>query len=384
MIRAVVVREAGGPWYLERAELAEPGPGQVRLAVAAVGLCRTDVSLARGGLPAAFPLVPGHEGVATVLRVGPGVEGYAPGDRVLLLWTAPCGSCWYCRHGEQHLCDRQGGDAGPAGNTGPAGNEGPTVTLADGAGAYPALGLGAFADEIVASVASVRKLPVALPDVQAAVLGCAVATGFGAVRNTARVAPDEAVVVVGAGGVGLSVIQTARDVGANPVIAVDPVAERRTLAQRLGAHAAYPPSLGLGRLVREATGGRGADHVFECVGRAATIRQAWGLARRGGQVLVVGAGENADRLQFSAFELFHSARTLRGCVHGSFQPERDLPLLCARAAAGAYDLADLVGRPMGLQRIDEALDALDHGHGARSVFVPAMTEAVAAGEEARA
>lgn len=373
MIRAVVVREAGGPWSVETVELAQPGPGQVHVAVGAVGLCRTDLSLARGGLPAAFPLVPGHEGVGTVLATGPGVADLAPGDRVVLLWTAPCGSCWYCRHGEEHLCERQPDQASP------------TVTLADGTPGHAALGLGAFAEEIVASATSVRRLPVALPDAQAAVLGCAVATGFGAVRNTARVAPDEAVVVVGAGGVGLSVISTARDVGAHPVIAVDPAPERRALAERLGAHAAYPPSLALGRTVREATGGRGADHVFECVGRAATIRQAWGLARRGGQVLVVGAGESGDRLQFSAFELFHSARTLRGCVYGSFQPERDLPLLCERAAAGVYHLADLVGRPMGLDRIDEAIDAMDRGQGARSVLVPALTGTAAAarGEEAR-
>ena len=355
MVHTVVVREPGGPWSLEDARLQDPGPGQVRVRVDAVGLCRTDVSLANGGLPAAFPLVPGHEGIGTVLQPG---AGYAAGDRVLFLWTAPCGECWYCARGDGNLCERP-----PAS---------PPVELADGALATPGLGLGAFAEEIVTAAACVRPLPIPLPDAQAAVLGCAVSTGFGAVRITAGVAAGESVVVVGAGGVGSSVIQSARDVGAAPVIAVDPVPQRRALALRLGAHEAFEPGLTLGRRVRDATGGRGADHVLECVGRAATIRQAWQLARRGGQVVVVGAGARTDQLQFSALELFQSAKTLRGSVHGSFSVDRDLPLLCQRVAAGAYDLAGLVGEPMGLDRMADALAALDAGAVGRSVFAPAL------------
>jgi S-(hydroxymethyl)glutathione dehydrogenase/alcohol dehydrogenase len=361
MVRAIVVREAGAPWALESVELPEPGPGQVRVRVDGVGLCRTDVSLARGHLMTPFPLVPGHEGVGTVLSTGPLTDGYAPGDRVLFIWTARCGECWYCTHGQGHLCQRSDETAGAG-----------RVTLADGATAHPALGLGAFAEEIVTSVRQLRPLPAVLPDAEAAVLGCAVATGFGAVRNTARVRAGESVVVVGVGGVGLSVLQTARDLGAHPVIAVDPVAERRELALRMGADAAQAPGLTLARRIRDATGGLGADHVFECVGRAATIRQAWGLTRRGGQVIVVGAGQTADQVQFSAFELFHSARTLRGSVHGDFDPVRDLPLLVERVTAGGIDLARLVDPPRSLDQIAEALDALEAGRGGRAVFLPTV------------
>lgn len=363
MVQTVVVREPGGPWVLEEARLPEPGAGQVHVRVDAVGLCRTDVSLAHGGLPTKFPLVPGHEGVGTVLTAGPGA-GYSAGDRVVFVWTAPCGSCWYCARGEGALCERP-----------PAEGRTPSVELSDGTLVVPGLGLGAFAEEIVASVASVRALPIPLPDAQAAVLGCAVSTGFGAVRSTAGVAAGESVVVIGAGGVGLCAIQTAKDVGAGPVIAVDPVAERRDLALKYGADLALEPGLTLPARVREVTDGRGADHVLECVGKSATIRQAWTLARRGGQVIVVGAGAKTDLVQFSALELFHSGKTLRGSVHGSFDVDSELGLLCERVAAGAYDLAGLVGEPMGLDRMPEALAALDAGSGGRSVFAPALTRA---------
>ena len=172
---------------------------------------------------------------------------------------------------------------------------------------------------------------------------------------------------------GLSAIQTAKDVGAGPVIAVDPVPQRRDLALKLGADLAFEPGLTLGARVKEVTDGRGADHVLECVGKAVTIRQAWGLARRGGQVIVVGAGAKADTLEFNALELFLSGKTMRGSVHGSFDVDHDLGLLCERVAAGAYDLAGLVSEPMGLDRMPEALAALDAGSGGRWVFAPALT-----------
>jgi S-(hydroxymethyl)glutathione dehydrogenase/alcohol dehydrogenase len=391
MVRAVVVREAGGPWCLESVRLPDIGRGQVRVRVRAVGLCRSDLSLADGSLRGDFPVVPGHEGVGTVEAVGPDVVGLRPGDPVLFFWTAPCGRCWFCVRGEGHLCDAAAGSgggangpggsaAGPSGVEGGPGAGGGTIVLEDGVRAHPALGLGAFAEELVTSARAVRPSPISIPDEQAAVLGCAVATGFGAVRNTARVAQGDSVVVVGTGGVGLSVIQTARDVGAGAIFAVDPAADRRDLALRLGAHAAYPPDLTLGRTIRAMTGGHGADHVFECVGKASAIRQAWGLARRGGQVVVVGAGSHTDRLQFSAFELFHFARTLRGAVHGSFVADVDLPLLCERVAAGAYDLPRLVARRSGLDGVAEAVADMEAGRGARSVFVLAPPGAAVAAE----
>jgi S-(hydroxymethyl)glutathione dehydrogenase / alcohol dehydrogenase len=365
--RAIVVREPGGPWSLESVRLAEPGPGQLRIKVLAAGLCRTDLSLARGSLQHPFPFVPGHEGLGTVLEVGDGDGAgpgeYAAGDRVLFTWTGPCGECWFCERGEGHLCER---GATPA--------DSGSFALEDGGEAQCALGVGAFAEETVVAARSVTRLTAAIPDEQAAVLGCAVATGFGAVHNTAGVRPGETVVVICVGGVGLSVVQAARDVGAARVIAVDPSEEHRDLALRLGADAAHAPGITLVKRLRTELG-RGADHVFECVGRAATIRQAWSIARRGGQVVVVGAGAADDPVQFSALELFYTGRTLRGCVYGSFDPGRDLAALTERVASGAIDLAALVAPPVGLDQVPAAIAALDGGLGGRPVFVPALTPA---------
>jgi S-(hydroxymethyl)glutathione dehydrogenase / alcohol dehydrogenase len=365
--RAIVVREPGGPWSLESVDLAEAGPGQLRVRVLAAGLCRTDLSLARGGLQHPFPFVPGHEGIGTVLAAGDdagdGAGDYAVGDRVLFLWTAPCGECWFCERGEAHLCERGPAQGGPG-----------VFGLEDGGRAQAALGVGAFAEETVVGVRSVIKLTAAIPDAQAAVVGCAVATGFGAVHNTAGVGAGQSVVVIGAGGVGLSVVQAAKDAGAAKIIVVDPSEEHRELALRLGADAGYAPGAGLGKLLRVELG-RGADHVFECVGRAATIRQAWQTARRGGQVVVVGAGAADDPVEFSAFELFYTGRTLRGSVYGGFDPARDLPLITERVAAGSLDLASLVAEPVGLDQVAEAVAAMDAGSGGRPVFMPALTPA---------
>lgn len=360
MTRAIVVREPGGPWSLESVDLADPGPGQVRVRVLAAGLCRSDLSLARGGMQHSFPFVPGHEGVGTVTALGEGVTRHAVGDRVLFLWTAPCGECWFCERGEAHLCER-GPDSSGDGAFG----------LEDGARARGALGVGAFAEETVVGVSSVIKLTAAIPDEQAAVVGCAVATGFGAVHNTARVRAGQSVVVFGVGGVGQSVVQAAKDAGAAPIIAVDPSAAHREAALRLGADAAFAPGISLGKRLRLELV-RGADHAFECVGRAETIRQAWQSARRGGQVIVVGAGRLDDAVQFSAFELFYTGRTLLGSVYGGFDPARDLPSITGRVASGALDLASLIAQPVGLAGVNAAVEAMDAGDGARPVIAPGL------------
>ncbi|MCX4763972.1 zinc-binding dehydrogenase [Streptomyces sp. NBC_01275] len=360
-MRAVVVDEPSGRWQVREVSLAAPGPGEVLVRVGAAGLCRTDFSLGSGGLPQRFPFVPGHEGVGTVLGTGPGVETVVPGDRVLFHWVGPCGACWFCRHEQSALCSA----AVSARRT-------DRMRLPDGAKVQSAMGIGAFAEQALVSERSVVRFPSALPDTQAATLGCGVATGFGAARRIAGVAAGESVVVMGAGGVGLSVIQTSLALGAACVIAVDPSPERRDLALKFGAHAAHDPASALAKAVRDSTGGRGADHVFECVGTGPTIRQSWALARRGGAVTVVGAGATSDRVQFSAFELFHSGRILQGAVFGGFEPGRDLAQLCDFVESGQIGFGGALDVHRGLDRIDEAVDAFTSRRFARSVLVPDM------------
>lgn len=359
MVRAAVLHGVGEPVRVEDIELPAPGPGQVRVRIAASGVCHSDLSLADGVLDQAFPVVLGHEGAGTVAAVGAGVTHVAEGDPVLLIWAPPCGECWWCEHAEPHLCAKAL-DAARV----------PYAKLADGTAVLPGLGTASFAEETVVPAAGVVKLPSGAGLAEAALLGCAVTTGTGAVWNTAQVAAGSSVAVIGLGGVGLSAVQGARVAEATTVVAVDPDPDKRALALAMGATDALEPSPELGRQVRALTGGRGVDHAFECVGRSATIRSAWGMTRRGGMVTIVGVGAKTDMIEFSALELFHFARTMTGCVYGSTDPARDVPRLVEHVTAGRIDLGALVTARIGLDGIDAAFAAMREGRGARSLVIP--------------
>jgi S-(hydroxymethyl)glutathione dehydrogenase/alcohol dehydrogenase len=355
-VPAAVLRAAGGELRVEEITLPEPAPGQVRVRLAASGVCHSDRSLARGIMVQPLPAVLGHEGAGRVVAVGDGVTGLAPGDPVVLNWAPACRECWWCRAGEPWLCAR-GSEAWQQ----------PYARLADGTAAYPGLGTAAFAAETVVGAHACVPLPADIPLTEAALLGCAVLTGVGAVRNAARVRPGESVVVIGLGGVGLAAVQGARLAGADPIIAVDPVESKAGLARRLGASHVLTPGRSLGRQVRELVGGRGADHAIECVGRAETIRAAWSATRRGGRATVVGLGPATDQVSFNALEIGHFARTLAGCFYGNADPAVDVPELLEHWRAGRLDLAALVTEEIPLAEVGPALDRL--GTGARSVVV---------------
>lgn len=357
-VPAVVLREPGTPARLTEIELLPPGPGQVRVRLAAAGVCHSDLSLARGTLRHEVPMVLGHEGAGTVVRLGPGVTALAEGDPVVLSWAPACRRCWFCARGEPYLCE----NAAQAQRRGYA-------RLADGAPVHPGLGVGAFAAETVVDATACVPLPKDFPLVEAALLGCAVLTGVGAVRNAARVRPGESVVVIGLGGVGLCAVQGARLAGADPIIAVDPAPDKAELALSLGATDALTPGPALAKQVRALTGGRGADHAFECVGRAETIRAAWSATRRGGRATVVGLGPATEQVSFNALEIAFLARTLSGCMYGSADPATDIPALLAEHRAGRLDLGALVTRRVGLADVESAFDQLAAGTGARTLVV---------------
>ncbi|SCG52436.1 S-(hydroxymethyl)glutathione dehydrogenase / alcohol dehydrogenase [Micromonospora siamensis] len=344
----------GGDPRVEEVRLPAPGPGELRVRIRAAGLCHSDLSMVNGTMPAPFPLVLGHEAAGVVAEAGPGAT-VPVGTQVVLNWAPACRTCWFCRHDEPWLC---------AANTAPAVPRGVT---AEGEPLHVTLGLGAFAEEVVIPQAAAVPVPADLPPAQAALLGCAVLTGSGAVRNTARVAPGQSVAVLGLGGVGLSVITAARAAGATPILAVDVAEAKRDLALAAGATDFLRSDDTLSREVRARTGGLGVDHAFECVGRSATIRAAWRLARRGGAVTVVGMGAKDDLLTLSALDVFHSARTLRSSVYGSSDPDREVPVLARAVADGALDLTPLVSGTIGLDEAPAALRRLARGEGARWV-----------------
>ena len=356
MVRAAVLREVGTPMRVEDIVLPPTGPGQVRVRIVAAGVCHSDLSLATGGLRQSVPAVLGHEGAGVVAEVGSGVTTVVPGDHVLLIWSAPCRECWHCVHAEPWLCERAGDAAGR-----------PYAKDAAGADLFPGLGVAAFAEETLVAENAVVRLPDDLALDTAALLGCAVITGIGAVLHSARVTPGETVAVFGLGGVGLSAVQGARIAGASQIITVDPSGSKETMARRLGATEVLTTGADVVARMRELTGGRGVDHAIECVGRAEAIRTAWSSTRRGGRTTIVGMGSREDTVSFNALELAYFGRQLEGCLYGSADPAVDIPVLIDHVNAGRIDLQALVSDRIGLDDIDSAFDRMGMGHGARSV-----------------
>lgn len=354
-VRALVARGVGADLEVAQVRLPPPGPGEVRVRVRAAGICHSDLSMVNGTLAPPFPLVLGHEAAGEVAELGPGVERLAVGDHVVLNWSPACRQCWFCRRGEPWLCETSGAAAVPRGVT------------ADGDQLHVTLGLGALAEQVILPASAVIPVPAGLPFEPAALLGCAVLTGVGAVRNTAGVAPGDAVLVLGLGGVGLAAVIAARAAGADPVLAADVTADKRELALAAGATEFLPSDDGLSKAVRARTGGRGVDHAFECVGRSVTIQAAWRSSRRGGQVTVVGIGRKDDLVTLTALEIFHWARTLRSSVFGSSDPDREVPELAAAVLAGTLDLDPLISHRVPLAGAAEGFARMARGEGARTV-----------------
>ncbi|TYC20448.1 zinc-binding dehydrogenase [Micromonospora sp. MP36] len=350
----MVVRGPAASPAVEEVRLPAPGPGELRVRIRAAGIRHSDLAMVDGTLAPAYPLVLGHEAAGVVAEAGPGAR-LAVGTPVVLNWAPACRSCWHCRHGEPWLC---------AANTAPAVARGET---ADGSPLHVTLGLGALAEEVVVPEHAAVAVPAGLPPEHTALLGCAVLTGTGAVRNTARVTAGESVAVIGLGGVGLAVLTAARRAGATPILAVDVVEAKRDLALAAGATDFLRSNDTLAKEVRARTEGRGVDHAFECVGRAATIRAAWRLTRRGGAVTVVGMGGRDDLVSLSALDIFHSARTLRSSVYGSSDPDREVPELAAALTDGTLDLRPLISGTVALDEAPAAFDRLARGEGARWV-----------------
>jgi S-(hydroxymethyl)glutathione dehydrogenase/alcohol dehydrogenase len=360
---AVVLREVGAPMRPEPVTLRAPGDGEVLVRVAAASLCHSDLSLATGVLTQPLPAVLGHEAAGVVAELGPGVTGLAVGDPVLLLWNPPCRACWFCEHGEPHLCEHAADRAGQ-----PYGWDQDDTPL------YPGLSTAAFARHTVLPASACHPLPPDIPLDLAALLGCAVTTGVGAVLTTAGVQAGESVVVVGLGGVGLAAVSGARIAGADPIIAVDTVESKLDTAKAFGATHTFVAGREVRDRVRELTGGRGADHVFDCVGLAKTIKDSWRLTRRGGAVTVVGIGAKSEVVEFSSLELFYFARRIVPCVNGSLDARRDLPGYFDRVRGGELDLGAMISRTVDLAGVQQGFEDLAAGRVIRVLVHPGTDE----------
>jgi S-(hydroxymethyl)glutathione dehydrogenase/alcohol dehydrogenase len=362
-MRAVVLREPGRV-AVEEIELDPPHEDEVLVRVAAAGVCHSDVRLADGELGhGRWPIVLGHEGAGVVEAVGDAVTHVAPGDHVVFSLVPACGSCRACRSGHPNLCE-------PAGRCGAAGTllDGTSRLHVNGERLQHGLMTACFAEQAVVAARSAVKIPNELPLRQAALLGCAVVTGFGAVRNVARVRSGDSVCVIGCGGVGLQVVAAARLAGAAPIVAVDRSPEKLELARSRGAtHVVDTRAGDAVAAVQEATGG-GADHAFEVVGTPEAIRLAWDAIRPGGRAVVVGLVARGVEVSVPGIE-FLSDKSLLGTYYGSGDAARDLPALAELALAGELDLESVVTHTTGLDGVEEAFDRLRRGEGARTIVL---------------
>nr|WP_145485081.1 MULTISPECIES: Zn-dependent alcohol dehydrogenase [Streptomyces] len=354
-MRAAVLHEIGQDKLdvLDDIEAAGFGPGKVRIRVRATGLCHSDLSAMNGVLPQPAPFVPGHEGAGEVLEVGEGVRHLKPGDRVVVCWLPACGACPACRRGQTELCLAGFMNAGTPNFRRPGGD------------VFGFAGTGTFAEEVVLDAGCAVPLPDDVPYDIAALIGCGVTTGLGAALNTADLAAGSSVAVIGCGGVGISAIQGARLKGAAEIVAVDPVPGRREAALGFGATRAVAPD-GLAEARQQLTGGEGFDYVFEVVGRSATARTAYGNTRRGGTLVVVGAGAMDDFLQLNMFELFFDEKRILPSLYGGGDVVRSYERAIALWRAGRIDLAGLITHRVPLAAINEALDQMRTGTALRT------------------
>jgi Zn-dependent alcohol dehydrogenase len=309
------------------------------------------------------PVVLGHEAAGVVEEVGVGVTTLAPGDKVLLAPLAPCGRCYWCVRGEESICESAMiGLAGifPDG-TSPLSRGGATV--------YRGLGVGGFGEYVVTNEAGAVRIDPDVPLDVAAVLGCAVQTGVGAVLNTAGVEEGATVLVMGLGGVGISVVQGARLAGASRIIVSDPVAERRDAAARFGATDAIDPTdADVVAASQELTRGIGVDYAFDAAGSPALLGVGLAATRRGGTTVGVGVGAGAQELTISAAGHVMGEKKLLGCVFGSGNPHREVPRLLALWQSGALDLEAMITSRRPLEEINEGFDDMVAGRGIRTVL----------------
>jgi S-(hydroxymethyl)glutathione dehydrogenase/alcohol dehydrogenase len=345
-------------------EIEEPRVGQVRVRVKHCGICHSDLSVVDGAFPAPTPILLGHEAAGIVDAVGSEVRGLQVGDPVILTPCPPCGTCYWCVRNEPQLCE---GSTGLITNTFP---DGTTGLSRGGETVYRGLNVAAFGEYVVTEATGAVKLADDVPLDVACVIGCAVQTGVGAVLNTARVVEGATVLVLGLGGIGLSVVQGARVAGASRIIVSDPVAARRKLAESFGATDAIDPtSDDVLECVQDLTSGIGVDYAFETAGVAKLVIDGMNAARRGGHIVCVGAPPVDQTLDLGMASLFTiNEKKLLGCVLGSCNSLREIPRLVDLWKARRLDLEALITNRRPLDEINEAMDDLRASRGIRTVL----------------
>ena len=365
-MRAAVFRAPGTPIEVEDVELAPPRDGEVRVRIAAAGVCHSDLHVRDGDWPLPLPMVLGHEGSGTVVETGRGVDHLEVGDHVVLSWVAPCGSCVPCRRGHPVRCLVASGTVSRGGVL----RDGTSRLSAGGQTVHHYMGVSAFAEEAVVPAAGAIRVDPAAPLDVVSLVGCGVATGVGAVRNTARVEPGSSVVVLGCGGVGLSVVQGARLAGAERVVAVDLRPDKTALARTLGATDVVDASaVDTVAAVRDLFPD-GVDYAFDAIGGRLLTEQCLAVLGMGGTAVVVGIPPAGVQASFDPGTLVALEQRILGSNYGGIDPAHDIPRLVHEYLAGDLLLDELVSRRRPLEETAASLDDLAAGATLRELLLP--------------
>lgn len=358
-IKAAVCRAFDEPLRIEEITLAEPGSGEILVDIKACAICHSDISYAEGAWGGDLPAVYGHEAAGVVAATGPGVEGVKTGDRVVVTLVRSCGRCRYCNQGSTVMCE----EVFPLDERGP---------LVDAAGntCFQAMRTGAFAEKVVVHESQAVAIPEDVPFAPASLLACGVVTGLGAVLNTAKVKTGQSVAVVGCGGVGLNSIQGAAIAGAGMIVAIDLGDDKLAAARRFGAtHAVNPSSENAAEAVKALTGGYGVDAVFITVGAKPAFERAFDHIAKNGMVVVVGMPPAGVLARYDPGTLAAWNQKILGSKMGEAVIARDIPMLIEHYRAGRLKLDELVTAHYPLERINEAIAAVNEGRALRNVIV---------------
>jgi len=366
--KAAVCRELNKPVVVETISVDSPKRGEVMVKLAACGVCHSDLSATNGTIPLPPPLVLGHEGAGEIVEVGEGISGgpggFAVGDHVVTSFIYMCGKCRFCSGGRPVLCVEQG----KALLTPPEGT--PRIKDKDGKPLNIFSGCGVMAEYATLSVDNLVKIDPKIPLDRAALVGCAVTTGVGAVFNTARVEPGSSVAVFGCGGVGLNAIQGAAIAGAERILAIDTMASKLEMAKKFGATDVLlaAPGQDPTKDIKKLTGG-GPDYAFECVGSGALAELAYKVIRRGGKAVIVGVARATDAASIKPMGMVFEEKTLQGSYFGSCVPRVDFPRMLQLYMAGRLKLDELITRRYKIDEAPEAFADLESGKNARGVIV---------------
>ncbi len=358
-MRAAVCREFGKPLVIETVEARSPGPGEIKVRVAACAICHSDIFYAEGAWGGQLPAVYGHEASGVVEEIGSGVKGLRPGDHVVVTLIRSCGHCHYCAQGSPVTCEGHFAldDASP-------------LRASDGSTIHQGLRTGAFAEYVVVDASQAVAIPDEVPLESASLLACGVITGFGAVVNTAKMRPGANAVVIGAGGVGLNAIQAAALCGARTIVALDVVESKLEAARLFGAtHAFNPMSVNAREAVRDVTDGRGADYVFVTVGAKAAFDQSLDLMSRAGTLVLVGMPASGVTTEIDPGQIANENQRILGSKMGSARIAVDIPYLVSLYRQGRLKLDELISGRYPLERINEAIASAKSGEVLRNVIV---------------